>query len=94
MNKLIYLTIFIILLSACGKVTHQISSEPVEIIIPTDYNVATSVAIKKMYEEWIYVCNQTYPINSVEHKKCKESAVDLLLTTIDEINRSKVENGN
>jgi uncharacterized protein YfbU (UPF0304 family) len=76
MNKFIIL-IFMIHLSSCGKVEHKVSGDA-----SVRSESAVWVSYKKMYEEWISICKDSYDEESKEFEKCKKAAVDNLSKVI------------
>ena len=91
--KILYLFLLLFLFS-CGKVEHKVTQpEPAKVQadfnIPTEYGFAVYVALKKMYEDWIYICQDNYAISSIEYQECKEKAVDNLLFLVDDLEKTK-----
>ena len=86
------LLIILLLTISCGKVNHTADPVKVDVQVPTEYSAQTSIALRRMYEEWLYICRDNFPdVESLEYKACKQKAVDNFLDIVDGLEEVEVE---
>lgn len=70
--------IIILLLYGCGqKVNHKVSGKA-EVEADVTTNSAIWISYRKMYEEWVFICQDNFNVDSQEFIDCKKDAMKRL----------------
>lgn len=83
--------ILLLLLVSCGpKVNHKLKADPIKIEMPENFTMYQSIALKRMYEELVYICIDLHINDTLKLDTCKEDAKKTIDDIINEMNRELI----